>query len=327
MLRRINFWQDEREAPILRLNHDFLPSEDILRRIPDEKQDDLQEKFEHERIIQLDAERTFVKDAQRSTLMNVLSFLRHEFKSYHQAMSYVAGFLLLTHSSSSVIETMQQLHYHVLVGYWTDEPVAFATDAYVFDYLLADFDPETHQHLSKYHILPETYVQKWFTTLFVGVLPFEALFLLFDTFVVNQSKPTSSNEFLFQLALSLMKHIREGILDAKNVATIYGYLRFDSTLPHIKTDFVNIAMQIVQHAKDYDLSQYDIKALRQKAFDEKLRIRLEAARRVHQMNEEKSPCITSSEDEDEDEEEEEQEKKFMTTMKTLVSQMNQMHIE
>lgn len=323
MLRRINFWQDEREAPILRLNYDFLPSEDILRRIPDEKQEDLLEKFKHERIIRLDAERTFVKDAQRSTLMNVLSFLQHEFKSYHQAMSYVAGFLLLIHSPSSVIETMQQLHHHVLVGYWTDEPVAFATDAYVFDYLLAVFDPETHQHLSKYHVLPETYVQKWFTTLFVGVLPYKALFLLFDTFVVNQSKSTSSNEFLFQLALSLIKHIREGILNAKNVANIYGYLRFDSTLPLINTDFVKIAMDIVQHAKDYDLSQYDIKALRQKAFDEKLRIRLEAARRAHQTNEDQSSCTTSSDEE----EEEEQEKKFNTTMTTLVSQMNQMHIK
>jgi hypothetical protein len=39
---------------------------------------------------------------------------------------------------------MRQLHRTVLVGYWTEEPIAFATDAYVFDYLLADHDPEIH---------------------------------------------------------------------------------------------------------------------------------------------------------------------------------------
>ena len=310
MLRRSHFWDDEGDAPILRLNYHFLPSEDILRRMPNEQEDDLSNTSDHERIVRLDAERTFVGKPQRSTLMNVLSSLRQEFQSYHQAMSYVAGFLLLTRSSSSVKKIMRHLHRHVLMGYWTDEPVAFATDAYVFDSLVAEHDPEVHQHLAKHHILPETYVQKWFTTLFVGVLPFETLFLLFDTFILTQPDPPSSNEFLFQLALTLIKHVRDGLLNAKNVATIYGYLRLDPTLvPPISTD-------IVQHAKEYDLSQYDFTTLRQKAFDEKLRARLEAARRAHQTKEEPSS-----------EEEDDEETKLTSAINTLVSQLKQMHID
>ena len=135
MLRRVNFWREESEAPLLRLNCSFLPSKEILEHISDnndkDNEDTLATKLDHERIIRLDAERTFLGSAQRTTLMNVLSFLRNDFCSYHQAMSYVAGFLLLAHTSSKVMEIMRQLHHTVLVGYWTEEPVAFAIDAYV----------------------------------------------------------------------------------------------------------------------------------------------------------------------------------------------------
>lgn len=320
MLRRDRFWQEEKEAPIFRLNCGFLPSNDILQRIPTDNEDDLITEFDHVRIIRMDAERTFLGSAQRSTLMHVLSFLRHEFKSYHQAMSYVAGFLLLIHSPSKVIEQMRQLHHHVLVGYWTEEPVAFATDAYVFDYLLADHFPDVHQHLSKHHLLPETYAQKWFTTLCVAVLPFQALFLFFDTFVAHALQ-TSSNRFLFQFALSLIQHVREGILKANNVANIYAYLRLDPSLPHTNSNNTELAMAIVRDAKDYDLSHYDFVLLRQKAYDEKLRARLEAAKRAHEQNQHPSSSSeTSSEDEDEDEE------RFQSNMNTLVTHMQQMNI-
>jgi len=321
MLRRVDFWEEEREAPLLRFNCSFLPSTKILERIHVNNEDDLTTNFDHERIIRLDAERTFLGSAQRTTLMNVLSFLRNEFGSYHQAMSYVAGFLLLTHSPSEAIDIMRQLHRTVLVGYWTAEPVAFAVDAYVFNYLLADYDPEIHEHLSKNYILPETYVQKWFTTLCVGVLPFEVLFLFFDTFL-DKSLLASSNIFLFQFALSLMKHIREEILKTKNVAVIYGYLRLDPTLPLFSGKTNDLTMSIVQGAQDYDLSKYDFALLRQKAFDEKLRARLEAANRAHQENKEnQASCVTSSDDDDNEEE------PLSTTMKTLMSDMNQLRIE
>ena len=318
MLRRANFWREEREAPLLRFNGSFLPSAKILERILANGEDDSTATTNHERIIRLDAERTFLGSAQRTTLMNVLTFLRNDFGSYHQAMSYVAGFLLLTHPPSRVIETMRQLHRTVLVGYWTEEPIAFAVDAYVFDYLLADFDPEVHSHLSKNYVLPETYAQKWFTTLCVGVLPFEALFLFFDTFL-GESLPASSNLFLFQFALSLIKHVRKGILTTKNVGVIYGHLRLDPSLPLFDGKINDLTMSIVQGAKGYDLSQYDFVLLRQKAFDEKLRARLEAANQAHQEN--KASCITSSDD-DEDEEE-----TLPTSMAALVSHMKQMRIE
>lgn len=324
MLKRADFWKEEREAPLLRLNCSFLPSTDILQRIESSDEDDSTKSFDHERIIRLDAERTFLGATQRTTLMNILSFLRNDFGCYHQAMSYVVGFLVLTHSPSKVIELMGKLHRDVLVGYWTEEPVAFATDAYVFDYLLADRYPDVHEHLSKHHILPETYAQKWFTTLCVGVLPFKALFLFFDTYV-TESILTSSNVFLFQFALSLIKHMRENILKTKNISTIYGYLRLDMTLPPLDKQFDELTMSIVRDAKDYDLSQSDFNLLRKKAFEEKLRARLEAAKRAHQENEKNQiSCSTSSSDDDNDDGEEEN---LEEKMKTLIFHMKQLHIE
>ncbi|CAF1301045.1 unnamed protein product [Adineta ricciae] len=320
MLRRADFWKEESEAPLLRLNRSFLPSDEILQKIEDNAEDDFVTNFDHVRIIRLDAERTFVNIKQRTTLMHVLSFLQNEFNSYHQAMSYVAGFLLLTNSPTKVIEKMRQLHQNVLIDYWTEEPVAFATDAYVFDYLLADYYPDIHQHLSKHFILPETYTQKWFTTLCVGVLPFKALFQFFDTFVTNASS-TSTNIFLFQFALSLTKHIREGLLQTKNVAVMYQYLRLDSSIPQFDAKLDELAVSIVDKAKDYDLSSYDFVKLREKAYNEKLRSRLEAAKRSH---DERKVSITSSSSDHESEEEEEAQP---ITMKTLVNRMENLHIE
>ncbi|CAF3659959.1 unnamed protein product [Rotaria socialis] len=321
MLRRVDFWKEEREAPILRLNYSFLPSTKILERIDDDIEETSTGSLNYERIIRHDAERTFVGPAQQRTLMEVLSCLQNEFGSYHQAMSYVAGFLLLTHSPSKVIETMRQLHRTVLVGYWTAEPVAFAIDAYVFDYLLANHEPEIHEHLAKNYIFPETYAQKWFTTLCVGVLPFEALFLFFDTHV-TQSLIEASNIFLFQFALSLMKHIREGLLNSKKVADIYGYLRLDPSLPLFDPKANDLTISIIQHAKDYDLSQYDFVHLRQKVFEEKLKARLEAANRAHKENKESQDLIATSSDDDEDEEE-----TVPSTMENLVTHMKQLRIE
>lgn len=322
MLRRADFWKEEKEAPLLRLNRSFLPSPEILAQIKEgDEQDEHLGNLDHERIIRLDAERTFLGVGQRTTLMNVLSFLQHEFDSYHQAMSYVAGFLLLTRSPMKVIETMRQLHRTVLVGYWKEEPIAFATDAYVFDYLLADHLPDVHQHLSKNYILPETYVQKWFTTLCVGVLPFKALFLFFDTFLQRSASSSPPNVFLFQFALSLMKHIRERLLQTKSVAVIYQHLRLDSTLANFDATLDDLAVSIVERAADYDLTSYDFVQLRQKAFDEKLRSRLESAKRAHEEN--KTNQSSSSDDEDEETDSESP----LTTMDSLALQMKDMHIE
>ena len=331
MLRRVQFWAEERDAPLLRLNNCFLPCSNILNLIPDQLEENpITFDGQYERIIRLDAERTFLGVAQRTTLMNVLSILRKEFASYHQAMSYVAGFLLLTQSPSKVIDTMRGLYRTVLVDYWKEEPIGFATDAYVFDYLLAQYDPEVQQHLAKHYVFPETYTQKWFTTLCVGVLPFEALFLFFDTFL-DESLRTSSNIFLFQFALSFIRHLRQEILGAQNVATLYAYLRFDVSLLLKNLKGNQMAMAIVKQAKDYDLTGYDLVVLRQKLFNEKLRARLEAARRAHQVDTKKlSTDVTSSSSSSSDEGDNDDDssgENSVFTMNQLVSSMQQMHIE
>jgi hypothetical protein len=81
-------------------------------------------------------------------------------------------------------------------------------------------------------------------------------------------------------------------------------------------------MLIVEGAKDYDLSSYDFVHLRQKAFDEKLRLRMEAANRAHQESKEnQASCITSSDDD------ENEEQTLSPTIKGLVSHMKNLHIE
>jgi len=70
------------------------------------------------------------------------------------------------------------------------------------------------------------------------------------------------------------------------------------------------------------LTSCDFVKLREKAFDEKLRSRLEAAKRAHQENKEDQPSSTTSSDDEENEEH-----TSSPTIKTLVSHMKQLRIE
>ena len=67
-------------------------------------------------------------------------------------------------------------------SFWHHEPIAFATDAYVFDHLLSRHLPDVHSRLASAALFPETYCQKWFVGLCVHVLPFSALLDFFDAF-------------------------------------------------------------------------------------------------------------------------------------------------
>jgi hypothetical protein len=89
-------------------------------------------------------------------------------------------------------------------------------------------------------------------------------------------------------------------------------------LPEFNAENNDFAMSIVEKTKDYDLSKYDFVQLREKAFDEKLKKRLEAANRVHQENKEDSGDSSESSSDDEI---------SSIAMKTLVCNMNKLKIE
>jgi len=200
LLKEQNFLVEEKEAPLLILHHDDVlkqESDNIAPRV--EKWRDLvlkgvesklkvsEEENDEEppRILTLDVERTFVTPAHRKILTKFLQQVyEHQNGDYAQALCYVSAFLLLTCDTQTTMDLVLHLHSSTkyVPGYWKREPVAAATDAYVFHTLLEKHFPKVAEHLNKQGVFPENYCQKWFGGLATQILPFEALFPFFDAF-------------------------------------------------------------------------------------------------------------------------------------------------
>lgn len=242
-------------------------------------------------IIVKDAERTFSKPLQRKTLSRVLFFAHNEFGDYHQGLSFVTSFLMLFLDGSTVMNIIRLLNSNnrYLSGYWKHEALIFARDAYVFDKFLKQHNEPVHAHLAKSYILPETYLQKWFTALCIHVLEFEALFKYFELFFERGFK------FLIQFGLAFFERMGPNILKTTNPANIYAYLRMDRSMVDIDDDIAN---QIFDLVDKYELKELDddeyLEKLRVEAFEENLRKRFEAKNRA-----------ISDEESEEDEEDEE----------------------
>jgi hypothetical protein len=311
MIRLEDFWKHERNAPLLDLNQGFIENlgDGVFERtgkwpsmlgISEVAQityaDD-----EPERIFILDAERTFFGPENRKRLVRILTHLSKKFADYHQALSYVTSFLLLTLDEHTTAAMLSHINSHpkFIPGYWRAEAVAFATDAYVFEGLLMKTHPEVAQHLQKNSVQPHTYCQKWFVGLCVNVLPYDALFHFFEAFF------DQGFVFLMKFGLSLVEHIKEPLLNAKDPSTIFALLRLDPKAVARQT----IAESIVKGAQRYDLTNMDFAALRTDAYDRHLRKSLEAAKAQREAEEKRlrEKKANKGEDDDDDDSDEDSE--------------------
>ncbi|XP_049850745.1 uncharacterized protein LOC126323788 [Schistocerca gregaria] len=307
MIRDPEFWITEKNIPLMSLNRDFCNehnSDAVSGRVvelsksfrvpleikpiawPDEQ-------TLPSRIVEKDVERTFTSDRFRSRMSRLLTLLENQFKDYHQGLSFLVSFLMLFEEEDDVIFSIAKRlneDEEFIPGYWKHEAVAFATDAYVLDYLLSRHNADVYEHLRSNSILPATYPQKWFVALCVHVLPFDALYLFLKQFF------SRGVYFLFQFGLAFFDVLGPSILSSANPADIFAYLRLDSSSIDIEE---SIPMKIVQRAEhlvvDEIKSLSDLRDLRQKMYDEHL------GKKYELFNQ------TRAEEDEEDEEEEDEE--------------------
>eukprot|EP01010_Urceolus_cornutus_P005226 NODE_898_length_1250_cov_224.090758_g684_i0.p1 GENE.NODE_898_length_1250_cov_224.090758_g684_i0~~NODE_898_length_1250_cov_224.090758_g684_i0.p1 ORF type:complete len:340 (+),score=111.90 NODE_898_length_1250_cov_224.090758_g684_i0:78-1022(+) len=306
-LRTAEFWVAEKDAPLLNMNLGFMEAQadlveertakwaDLLGlteedRIPirDLETDALG--VEIERIIEKDVERTFATSAMRSGLQRVLRGLASEFGNYAQAMSYVCGFLMLTHDAPTAAAMLRVLNNNskYIPGYWTSEAIAFATDAYVFLPWLQQYEPEVAASLQTKCILPETYLQKWWVALCIQSLPFESGVIFFEEFLKG------GYIYLFQFALAMHNHFRDELLAAKDHAAVYTILRLDASALAKKP----ITQETFAKALTYEFPGLDITAAREEAYNTHLKARIERAKQLAEMDDDLSDFDTEEEDDE-----------------------------
>eukprot|EP01111_Echinosteliopsis_oligospora_P019484 TRINITY_DN945_c0_g1_i2.p1 TRINITY_DN945_c0_g1~~TRINITY_DN945_c0_g1_i2.p1 ORF type:complete len:399 (-),score=109.16 TRINITY_DN945_c0_g1_i2:45-1241(-) len=289
MIRTPTFWQTEKDAPLLTLNKGYLEAQgdDIFTRVaswPGKAGLDTSSssiKLIHvdkpDRILIADAERTFKSQQHRDDFVKLTAHLHSSFNDYAQGLGYVSSFLSLTMNTTDEINLLTLLNSSpkYVPGYWKHEAIKFATDAFVFLDLLKIYHPEIAAHFQKNTIDPGTFCQKWFVGLCVHVLPFEYLFTYYERFLED------GFVFLMKFGLSLVSNLRDSILKINNNPShIFGLLRLDPKfIPH-NDSFKIFLDKVFNDVKNYNLSEINWETMRQQAYDNNLKKRMESAKKA-----------------------------------------------
>ncbi|GAW80104.1 GTPase-activating protein [Plasmodium gonderi] len=312
-----NFWDEEKDAPILKRNGNYINKDNcevickraehfyeimlsyIKEEINVEIRDHCNDK-EILRIIKLDAERTFNKEKNRSLLIEVLQSIYPITNDYHQGISFISSFLLLFLEPKEVIKIITGLHKYYLPGYFKAMPKAYVRDSRVFLSILNNFHPNLYEHI-KNLITPEAFVSKWFIGLNVHVLTFESLMLFFE-YLLKEGEI-----FLFKYSIALCRTLEQEIMNTNDVSKLLELLRLDQKLfpnDYKKSETQKIGdffLNIIEASLKVDMSNIDLVKLREEACAQ---MRLEEERRK-QIEMERlltdDEIIFSDEEEDEDE--------------------------
>ncbi|KYN98326.1 GTPase-activating protein, putative [Plasmodium reichenowi] len=286
------FWDEEKDAPILKRNANYINRENceyvckraehfyeimlsyIKEDIDVEIKEDCNDK-EILRIIKLDAERTFNKEENRSLLIQVLQSIYPITNDYHQGISFISSFLLLFLEPKEVVKIITGLHKYYLPGYFKAMPKAYVRDSRVFLSILNIFHPKLYEHI-KNLITPEAFVSKWFIGLNVHVLTFESLMLFFENLLKE------GEIFLFKYSIALCRTLEQEIINTSDVSKLLALLRLDQKLfpndykvsegQEIGEFFLNI----IHTARTVDLSNINLDKLREEAYEQ---MRLEEEKR------------------------------------------------
>ncbi|GAM20738.1 hypothetical protein SAMD00019534_039130, partial [Acytostelium subglobosum LB1] len=294
MLRQPTFWEDEFKQPLLKMDRGFIKEEGVdkiiermanwrkqLNIIDEELKPIDYGTEEPQRIFVLDAERTFENDESKKRLVRILTYLNKQFGDYQQGMSFVTSFLMLGMEEHQAIAVLIKIN-ALLPGYWKHEAINFGTEAFTFYHLLGDFHPKIKAHLAANLIDPATFCQRWFLGLCVHCLPFRQLFRFYDQFFEG------GRDYLLRFGLALFGALSDLVLATTNPNMIFGLLRLDTGVATTLTE--KHFDEILDTTANYDISKYDLEAIRKEQYDLKLKKRIESAHKVHDAVEEISDC-------------------------------------
>eukprot|EP01068_Selenidium_serpulae_P001574 Selendium_serpulae@DN1716_c0_g1_i1.p1 len=143
------FWEQEREAPLLRRNGGFLSKEtaagvvdraskwiDLMKSRAGDIDVSAKHTVEDEamlRVFKMDAERTFNDPQRRKLMSDTLERVCAEIGAYHEDLGSGVGYLLLhIKDINTIAKIVLGLHRHYVEGYFMTTPRAYVRDAKVF---------------------------------------------------------------------------------------------------------------------------------------------------------------------------------------------------
>ncbi|KAL7845843.1 hypothetical protein AOLI_G00240350 [Acnodon oligacanthus] len=176
--------------------------------------------------IRTDLHRTFPDNVQfrktanpclQKTLYNVLLAYGHHNKAvgYCQGMNFIAGYLIIvTKDEEKSFWLMEALIGRILPDYYTPAMLGLKTDQEVLGELVKVKVPAVWQAMTEHNVMWTLVVSRWFICLFIDILPVETVLRIWDCLFYEGSK------ILFRVALTLIRHNQDLILQARNLPDI-----------------------------------------------------------------------------------------------------------
>lgn len=280
-LSQKDFWEQEGDAPILKYNLNNWLEGNVDKAVFHAKSwlasmgvaesrnefDDTPLSKDGARIFRADANRTFRSEPNREIMIKLLFFAQSKFGDYQQSMGYVAGLMLLFFDPATTFKVLTVLNDHpkYLTGYWRGEATSMAVDGYVCIRMLRE---PIRAKLMGLGLLPETFVQKWFSGVCIHHLPYHLLFPFLDKVFA------SGNTYLFQFFLAFFDEFEGDIMSAKNNPEANELVRFESAPEDRLLRVIHAASEERYVTR---VSALDIYRERCVAFEEHLSRRLQSA--------------------------------------------------
>uniref|UniRef100_A0AAY4EW15 Rab-GAP TBC domain-containing protein n=1 Tax=Denticeps clupeoides TaxID=299321 RepID=A0AAY4EW15_9TELE len=190
--------------------------------------------------IRTDLHRTFPDNVQfrrtaepclQSPLYNVLLAYGHHNKAvgYCQGMNFIAGYLIIiVKDEEKAFWLMDALLGRILPDFYTPAMLGLKTDQEVLGELVRVKVPAVWQLISDQGVMWTLLVSRWFICLFIDVLPVETVLRIWDCLFYEGSK------ILFRVALTLIRHNQEIILQGRNLPDICESFKLITKGPYVE---------------------------------------------------------------------------------------------
>jgi len=238
--------------------------------------------------LDIEIENLIIKDIQRSMeenklfnkeindslyrILRAMALIDNEM-SYCQGMNFICGFMLLVGEGNEIdsffllmslfSQTFNDKKFGIR-GFYLDKFPLLGLYLYIFKYLLNKKLNKISEHFKKIELPLQSYVSKWFQTLFVHILPVEYVIRLWDGIFVVGLK------FIISFTLSLLNNFQNDLLNREDIIEVYNFFNSLNDESNFKKKNVYNINNIIEDAhKNYFINDEEFDKIKKKYLNQK----------------------------------------------------------